>query len=153
MENILNKKKSLMISSIDENGRGAISYAPFIREGNNLYIYISKTAPHYKNIANNKEIDVMVIEDESEAKSIWARERISFRCNAFLEEKEEEILPIFEKEFEAGIFGVLKTLDFNVFRLEIIDGRVIKGFGQAFSIEVTEDGFKYTQVVGDGHKK
>ncbi|MGL5148970.1 MAG: HugZ family protein [Clostridium sp.] len=152
MENLINSKKTLMISSIDNEGNPSISYAPFIMKDKYLYIYISKTAPHYTNIDSDRKIDVMIIEDESEAKSLWARGRASFMCTAKLADNEEEILNLYEEIHGSNIMSVLKTMDFNVFKLSIINGRLIKGFGQAFKIEIEDGEWKVTQIVGDGHK-
>ncbi|MDO7203183.1 hypothetical protein Q5M85_01945 [Paraclostridium bifermentans] len=47
---------------------------------------------------------------------------------------------------------VLKSLDFDVFELNIKSGRLVKGFGQAFDIEIIDEEFVLNQVNGGGHK-
>ena len=153
MENLLKSKKSLMISSLSKNSNPEVSYAPFIMKNNKLYIYISKAANHYFNLLENNECSVMIIEDENESKSIFARQRVSFSCEAEIKQYDfNYILDEFEKIHGSQIMMVLKSLDFDIFELNIKSGRLVKGFGQAFDIEVLDDEFVLNQVTGGGHK-
>ena len=68
MEKLL-EQKSLMISSLNHQLLPEISYAPFIRDGIDLYIYISKAAAHYHHLLMNPNCSVMLIEDEKDAKT------------------------------------------------------------------------------------
>ena len=76
------KQKSLMISSLTEMGEPFISYAPFAKVGDKIYIYISKAAEHYYNISRNPKIAIMLIEDEAASKTVFARCRVSFNATA-----------------------------------------------------------------------
>ena len=153
MQNLLNTQKSLMISSLSKENQSEISYAPFIMKDNNLYIYISKTASHYQNLIDNSNCSVMVIEDESTCKTIFARQRVSFSCEAsILKENVEVVFEEFENVHGSQMMMVLKNLDFDIFKLDIKKGRLVKGFGQAFDILVKDGEFELNQVVGDGHK-
>ncbi|MDU2686189.1 pyridoxamine 5'-phosphate oxidase [Paeniclostridium sordellii] len=153
MQNLLNTQKSLMISSLSKENQSEISYAPFIMKDNNLYIYISKTASHYQNLIDNSNCSVMVIEDESTCKTVFARQRVSFSCEAsILKENVEVVFEEFENVHGSQMMMVLKNLDFDIFKLDIKKGRLVKGFGQAFDILVKDGEFELNQVVGDGHK-
>ena len=153
MQNLLNTQKSLMISSLSKENQPEISYAPFIMTDNNLYIYISKTASHYQNLIDNSNCSVMVIEDESTCKTVFARQRVSFSCEAsILKENVEVVFEEFENVHGSQMMMVLKNLDFDIFKLDIKKGRLVKGFGQAFDILVKDGEFELNQVVGDGHK-
>lgn len=153
MENLLNNQKSLMISSLNEQKEASISYAPFVMLGGNIYIYISKTAPHYNNLSNNKDCAVMIIEDEKDSKTIFARARVSFNCEAKkLESDTEKIFEKFDEVHNKEMMMVLKNMDFDIFKLSIKNGRLVKGFGQAFDVLPNGDEFKLVQVVGDGDK-
>ncbi|CEO25521.1 HugZ family pyridoxamine 5'-phosphate oxidase [Paraclostridium sordellii] len=153
MQNLLNTQKSLMISSLSKENQPEISYAPFIMKDNNLYIYISKTASHYQNLIDNSNCSVIVIEDESTCKTVFARQRVSFSCEAsILKENVEVVFEEFENVHGSQMMMVLKNLDFDIFKLDIKKGRLVKGFGQAFDILVKDGEFELNQVVGDGHK-
>lgn len=153
MENLLNSQKSLMISSLSKSNNPEVSYAPFIMKNNKLYIYISKAANHYFNLLENNKCSVMIIEDENESKSIFARQRVSFSCEAEIKQDDcNYILDEFEKIHGSQIMMVLKSLDFDIFELNIKSGRLVKGFGQAFDIEIIGEEFALNQVTGGGHK-
>ncbi|MFL1468262.1 HugZ family pyridoxamine 5'-phosphate oxidase [Paraclostridium bifermentans] len=153
MENLLKSQKSLMISSLSKNSNPEVSYAPFIMKNNKLYIYISKAANHYFNLLENNKCSVMIIEDENESKSIFARQRVSFSCEVEIKQDDANyILDEFEKIHGSQIIMVLKSLDFDVFELNIKSGRLVKGFGQAFDIEIVDEEFVLNQVNGGGHK-
>lgn len=156
MESLINSKKTLVISSIDNKGEAAISYSTYIMKDTDLYIYISKTAAHYDYIFNNNKINVMIIEDEAEASSLFARSRVSFKCEAeILLESEEEILNQFSEIHGSNIINTLKKLDFNIFKLKVERGRLVKGFGKAYDVEVSDGKFIINQLTKEdlkGHK-
>ncbi|CUM87288.1 pyridoxamine 5'-phosphate oxidase family protein [Turicibacter sanguinis] len=151
METLLNQK-SLMISSLNENKMPEISYAPFMMKDQKIYIYISKAAAHYHNLVQNPQCSVMLIEDEADCKTVFARERVSFECIASKVESSKELLELFGGRQGAQMMMVLKTLDFDFFELVPLKGRLVKGFGQAFNISLNNSEFQLTQVTSIGHK-
>lgn len=152
MENLLKNQKSIMISSLNKNNEPAISYAPFVIDNNEIYIYISKAADHYYNLLENKKCAVMAIEDEKECKMIFARERVSFNCEAEkINDNLEKVFKLFDEVHGSQMMMVLRTMDFDLFKLTIKDGRLVKGFGKAYDIEIENNEFKLNQVQGTGH--
>lgn len=151
METLLNQK-SVIISSLNGDKLPEISYAPFIMQNQKIYVYISKTAPHYHNLVENPHCSIMLIEDESMCKTIFARGRVCFECMASKIEPTDELLEVFSKRQGAQMMMVLKTLDFDFFELLPRKGRLVKGFGQAFDITLKDGEFELTQVAEIGHK-
>lgn len=153
MENLLKNQKSLVISSIDKDNNPAISYAPFVMIDEKIYVYLSKAANHYYNLRDNKKCAVMIIEDESEAKTIFARARLSFDCESkMLDEVSEDVFTKFDEIHDPKMMAMFKKMDFNMFELDIKVGRLVKGFGQAFEIKFVNGEVKSTQVTGAGEK-
>ena len=151
MENLL-KQKSLMMSSLTEKGEPFISYAPFVKVGEKIYIYISRAAEHYYNISSNPHIAIMLIEDESEAKTIFARCRVSFNATATkMEDVPASIWEAFEEVQGKEMLQVLRKLDFDMFELELHTGRLVKGFGKAYNIQLKDGEWVQEQVTGVGH--
>lgn len=147
------RQKSLMISSVSQQLVPEISYAPFVKDGINLYIYISKTATHYHHLLMNPYCSVMMIEDEKDTKNIFARERLSFDCKVdLMEVVDEYIFEAFDERHGAGMMSILKTLDFDIFKLNIQSGRLVKGFGKAYDITVNHDELILSDVAVTGHK-
>lgn len=143
--------KTLMLSTIDENGRPFISYAPFVKKEGKLYIYISRIANHYRHLEANPDVDVMLIEDESDSANLFARERARFVCHAVNigNEGHDDVFALFEASFGAPMIRMLRGLDFSLFELTLLEGRYVAGFGQAYDIDLSAD--RYELVSRDGH--
>lgn len=153
MDKLIANQKTVMISSIDKNNNPAISYAPFVMIDEKIYIYISKAANHYYNLIENEKCAVMLIEDESKSKTIFARERVSFNCLAKkIENVDEAIFDKFNEVQDEKMISMFRKMDFDVFELSIIDGRLVKGFGQAFDIKYVDGEIQLVQITGIGHK-
>lgn len=153
MEQLLKNQKSIMISSIDKDNNPAISYAPFVMIGEKIYVYLSKAANHYYNLRDNKKCAVMIIEDESLAQTIFARARLSFDCEAkIVEDVSEDVFNKFDEVHDAKMMAMFKKMDFDMFELDIIQGRLVKGFGQAFDIKFVNGEIQSEQVTGIGHR-
>lgn len=153
MENLIKNKKSLMISSLNENNIPEVSYAPFVMIENEIYVYLSKAANHYYNLNNNKICSVMIIEDESECKTIFARQRVSFECEAeMLSEVDDTVFDKFDEAHGASMMAVLKSMDFDMFKLEAKKGRLVQGFGKAYDIIFNENKYELIHIDKIEHK-
>lgn len=80
----------------------------------------------------------MMVEDESQAKSVHARKRLTFDTVATHFDKSSD-------EGQAGVAALVKRFgemaenlsklnDFNLYKLQPSGGRFVKGFGQAFNV-------------------
>lgn len=153
MEKLIQSKKSLMISSLNKQGFPEISYAPFIMIDNEIYIYLSQAANHYYNLSNNKNCSIMIIEDESESKVIFARQRVSFECEATkLANVDQVVFDKFDEIHGASMVMALKNLDFDMFKLTLKKGRLVQGFGKAYDVVFKDGGYELLPVTGIGHK-
>ncbi|EAK0830680.1 HugZ family heme oxygenase [Campylobacter fetus] len=126
---------SVLISSL--NGDHCVcSYAPVVRDDNDFYILISEVSEHFKSIKENSDkISIMFLEDESKAKTVFARKRASFRSKAvFLDDQKESLFSKFESKFssESAIKMIKNMSDFHIIKIEITKGRFVKGFGAAY---------------------
>ena len=52
MEELYNQR-TIMMSTVTKEGMPAISYTPYVKIGNEFYIFISETAEHYHHLVNN----------------------------------------------------------------------------------------------------
>lgn len=152
MEKLLDRK-TLMISTRGLDGEPAISYAPFVQVEGKFYIYLSKAAEHYHNIEKYMRVAIMMIQDEADTQMQFARERLSFKCNAKkLEIVDDSIWNKFDERFSAGMMNALRGLDFDMFELEVLEGRLVQGFGKAFNIKVINNEWQLEAVAGKGHR-
>lgn len=150
MKEILNSQKTIMISSVDESGFPQISYSPYVMLDDKIYIYISQIADHYKNIENNGNVSLMLIEDESKSKNLFARSRVSFRGVAKkVSDVSESIKNQFEEIHGKDMMNVLYKMDFDFFEINLLGGRLVKGFGQAFELIYENNSWTQKHIVVD----
>ena len=115
------------------------SDAPYVRgTAGDFYIYISRLSEHTADLIANPQASVLIIEDESAAKQVFARMRASYLCEV---ETIHSGNPSYPKILEqmAQRFGnvveLLRSLpDFVLFRLSPLSGRFVAGFGQAYDL-------------------
>lgn len=148
---LLEQVKTLQIATLDAVGEPAISYAPFVQDGEgNFYIFVSGLSSHTQEIIAHPRVSVLLVEDEQAARQIFARTRASYRCEAKAVARDDAafppILDAMEERF-GNVVGVLRGLgDFVLFRLKPVSGRFVMGFGQAFVL--AGEGFRELQHIG-----
>ena len=152
MEQLFNQK-TIMISSLNEGGEPFISYAPFVKVEDKVYIYLSRAAEHYFNLLKNPNVSIMMIEDEAVAKTVFARARVSFKATAtMMKEVPENIWETFGEVQGKEMVQMLRKMDFDMFELQLHKGRLVKGFGKAYDVELRNGEWVQTQVTeGFGH--
>ncbi len=135
-------RKTLQLATISESGVPNASYAPFAFDSKAYYILVSDLAAHGKNLKNNRCVSILMIEDESTCKNIFARKRLSFDTTA-------QLISRNTADWDSGINAMTSRLgdminglsqlgDFNLYRLVPESGRYVKGFGQAFTVSGEE---------------
>lgn len=131
--------KTLQLSTLTVEGQPNASYSPFVSdEQGNYYVFVSGLASHTQDLLANPVASILLIEDESETRQIFARQRISYQCDVEVITKEEKnyisTLDDFEKRF-GNVMELLRTLpDFILFQLKPHTGQYVKGFGKAYKL-------------------
>lgn len=148
-EEFINSFKSVILGTVSKDGEIDVTYAPHFKIDGEHYIYISEIGDHYTNLTeNNQKFEIMFLQEEKEALSIIARKRARFNVTAeFLprDEKFEKIMDIFEENIGETFKIIRKMEDFHLVRLNVLDGRYVKGFGQAYLLK---NGVA-SQITGD----
>jgi hypothetical protein len=150
---LLAQAKTLQLATLDAEGEPAISYAPFVRDGQgNFYIFVSQLASHTQEILRHPQVAIMLIADEQGTRQIFARTRVTYRCVAEVVEREDvsypQLLDVMQARF-GEVLGVLRGLgDFVLLRLKPVSGRFVMGFGQAFVL--AGEGLQTLQAIGPG---
>ncbi len=135
---LLNSSRSVILGTIDENGNPLSSYAPYVYTEGSFQILVSFMAKHTHNLKYRKRASVMLIEDESATKQIYARDRLTIECEATVIEPETEcwnhtINTL--RERHGKIVDVLWGLnDFILINLKPVRGSYVNGFGSAYSV-------------------
>ena len=132
--------RSVLLSTVSPQGQPEASYAPYISDKNGaIYIFTSELSAHTRNILSHPRAGLLFIENEENAKNIFARKRLSLQCAATEIQRQSDDFDLILKNMEAmfgNIIGLLKSLaDFHLFRFDIINGNYVRGFGQAYILE------------------
>ena len=153
MNELLKTQKTCFMSTTDENNFPQASYAPFVINEDKMYIYISQITEHYRNLMHNGKISVMIIEDESNSQILFARKRVSFTGNAKkVDNVPDYVLEKLGENHSKKMMDVLKGMDFDFFEIDLLQGRLVEGFGKAFDLKFVDGEWKQEHVVLDGHK-
>ncbi|OOH88883.1 heme utilization protein HutZ [Pasteurellaceae bacterium 15-036681] len=147
--------KSLLLATVDKEGTPNVSYAPFVINNGEYQVFISTIARHARNLQEVPKVSLMLIDDESQSREIYARRRLTFDATARMVERhspewEDGIAKL--KARHGDLVDELATLaDFNLFCFKPIHGLFVKGFGKAF--EVSTDDLVSLVHLDEGHKK
>ena len=156
IHDFVQSRKSLMLSSIQENGHPYASYAPFAVGDDCLYVLLSDIAIHAINLAKNPQAAVLIIEDEDAAEELFARRRVNYTVQASLipveDERWEGIIGLMASRLGERIYNLSQLNDFRLFHLAPTGGRYVKGFGRAYTLS---PGSLVNQTIShlrDGHQ-
>ena len=142
IESFKAERSTLQLATQDAAGLPNASYAPFALADDGFYILVSELARHGTNLKESSSVSVMLLEDESEAKTVFARKRLTFDAVAELVARDSELftkgVAALSERFGEMIDNLSQLKDFNLFKLNPQQGLYVKGFGQAFSLTGSE---------------
>ena len=79
---LINSVRTVVLGTVSSGGIPNVSYAPFVMdEAKNIYIFVSKLSVHTSNIQANARASLMLIEDETKSKQVFARRRLRYSCS------------------------------------------------------------------------
>ncbi len=149
------ERRTLQLATVDGEGRPNVSYAPFVQNQEGYFVLISQIARHARNLLENPNVSLMMIEDEDTSKQLFARKRLTFDAVATVVERESElwhhVVSQMQERFGEIIDGLSKLEDFVLFNLKAEQGLFVKGFGQAF--QVSGDDLVDVVHLQEGHRK
>ena len=139
---LIDNCQSLMMATTSGEGSHC-SYVPYIWVNQRLYILVSALAQHTTNLKDtgDQAVGCMLIEDESDANQIFARQRLMFRAKVVEINRDADqwhkLITQFKLRF-GEIVDLLDSLpDFTVFELNPEHAVLVKGFGDAHNIDKT----------------
>ena len=138
------------LATLGDNGLPHSGYAPFIFDGVDIVIFVSQLALHTRDLLANGKVSAMMIDDESTAREIFARTRVSYQCEASVVAPNEKCYESLLDALQARhgkMIGLLRQLpDFVLFRLSPNAGQFVMGFGQAYKLTGAEfDTFEHAR--------
>ncbi|HAS6038684.1 TPA: heme utilization protein HutZ [Vibrio vulnificus] len=149
------ERQTLQLATVDADGRPNVSYAPFVQNQEGYFVLISKIARHARNLLENPQVSLMMIEDEEGAKQLFARKRLTFDAVASVIERDtqlwHQVITQMEERFGEIVSGLSQLEDFVLFNLKAERGLFVKGFGQAYQVSGNDlVDFVHLQ---EGHRK
>ncbi|WP_432454245.1 pyridoxamine 5'-phosphate oxidase family protein [Agarivorans sp. QJM3NY_29] len=149
----IEQQQSLILASQGEDGFPHNSYSPFVFYQAAFFIFISDISKHAHYLRAHEKAALMLIEDETSSQQIYARKRLSYEVIAQQVDAEprEQVLDLLAKRHGDIVENLRQLSDFKLFRLTPINGRYVKGFGQAFDIKGYDD-VDFVHLK-EGHKK
>ncbi|HAS6199133.1 TPA: heme utilization protein HutZ [Vibrio vulnificus] len=149
------ERQTLQLATVDTDGRPNVSYAPFVQNQEGYFVLISKIARHARNLLENPQVSLMMIEDEEGAKQLFARKRLTFDAVASVIERDtqlwHQVITQMEERFGEIVSGLSQLEDFVLFNLKAERGLFVKGFGQAY--QVSGDDLVDFVHLQEGHRK
>lgn len=148
-------QQTLQLATVSSQGFPHVSYTPFVYLPDGYYILISDIAKHGQNLKLNPHVSIMMIEDEQDARSIYARKRLSFDAKANPIDRDTEhwsnAITALEQRFGEIVSNLSQLGDFYLYQLVPEQGRFVKGFGKAFEVS-GQDMVDFVHL-NEGHKK
>lgn len=149
------KLRTVILGTVSGTGLPDASVAPSVLGADGaFYVYISGLSVHTRNLAETGKASLLLIQDESEAKQLLARQRLTFPCSGTAISRDEAIFATQMRALKATFGPVMEHLenmtDFRLFRLVPGRGRLVAGFGQAFDVDPL-DWNKLSHVNDAGH--
>ncbi len=139
LDEFLTHRQSLVLATQGEDGISELGLAPFVWHDGAFAVLLSGLATHTQHLAHEPRLQVMLLEDEADARQPFARQRLSLRCEAVRLERESAQSDIlFDRLAErfGSIIPLLRGLaDFHVFILTPQGGRFVAGFGKAYRLD------------------
>jgi heme iron utilization protein len=135
---------TLVMATCGSDGAPDASYAAYVEEGGDFYVYVSELSRHTRNLMETECVSVLFIEDESTAGHAFTRRRLTYRCRAEEVMRESSELDTILGRFEDRFGGLIATLrglrDFHLFRLRPESACYVTGFAKAFAIDAVQLG-------------
>ena len=149
------ERRTIQLATVGAEGRPNVSYAPYVQNQEGYFVLISQIARHARNLLENPNVSLMMIEDEDSSKQLFARKRLTFDAVATVVERDTEmwqqVVGQMKDRFGEIIDGLSQLEDFVLFNLKAEQGLFVKGFGQAY--QVSGDDLVDFVHLQEGHKK
>ena len=132
-----------LLATLGENRQPEASYAPLVWLDASCYLFLSELASHTRNLKRDPSLGLLLIEPEAGVRNPFARRRISLQGRAETVARDHDrfapALAEFRRRFGKVMDMIEPLPDFHLVRIELLAGRFIRGFGQAY--ELAGEGF------------
>ena len=142
IQSLLAAVQCVQLATINKHDEPESSTTPYLYRNDCFYIFISELAAHTRNLKIQPRVSLLLIEDESQCKNIFARKRLILSAEAQFIARDDDSWEATISSFQqqrGKTIAVLKTLpDFWLVKLDIQSGCFVQGFGQAYQFEAMQ---------------
>jgi len=135
---LLKGLKTVTLSTVDHKNQPEASYTPYVEFESAYYLFISSLSKHTVNLKQNGSISLLFIEDEAISRNLFARRRVIFQGKGIIIDRKSIhyslVMAQFRHRFGSFIDIIEPLQDFSLFQINVLKGRYIRGFGQAFEL-------------------
>lgn len=154
---LLEQCQTLILATLNQDGSPLASTVPYAKIGNEFFVYVSFMAGHTKNLLERKAVSVMLTEDESTSKQLFARHRVTMQSEATLVEKDSQSYADAMQDLSerhGKIIQVLQSMDdFVLVRLTPKQGTYVNGFGSAYFVNADLEVQEHRTGEHGGHNR
>ncbi|NOL50549.1 HugZ family protein [Pelistega europaea] len=134
--------QSVQLATCCKDGIPEASYACYLFKDGKYYLYLSRLAAHFNNLATNPHCSLLFIEDEDKAKQIFARQRLTIQCSVSIILRGSDVfnrtMDDFAERFGSFMKAVRDLTDFELFELSPEHGSYVAGFAQTYRLSGTD---------------
>ena len=134
--------QTITLATCDAQAKPEASYTAFVQIGTRLYIYVSELAAHCANLQQAGRCSAMFIENEEQAKTVFARRRFTLQCSAVEIARDQALFAIamdaFRAKFGKFIDMIAPLTDFHLYELTPSMGSYVSGFAKAYYLQGEE---------------
>ncbi len=131
--------QTLTLATLNADNSPEASYATFVQIGHKLYIYVSELAAHCANLKHSPRCSAMFIENEDQAKTVFARRRLTLQCTVQEIERDTPLfasaMDAFREKFGKFVEMIAPLTDFHLYELSPQMGSYVSGFAKAYHLQ------------------
>ena len=139
---LLASLKTVTLSTRDHKNQPEASYAPYVEFDSAYYLFISGLAKHTVNLKQNGFVSLLFIEDEANCRNLFSRRRVILAGKGIIIDRNSShyslVMAQFRHRFGRFIDIIEPLQDFSLFQINVLEGRYIRGFAQAFELTGTD---------------
>lgn len=129
---------SAQLATLAPHGEPEASYAPLVWVDGSVYLFLSELAHHTRNLRHHPAIGLMLLGPADNAANAFARPRITLQGDVSAIARDDPLFEPVLREFRQCFGKVMEIIeplpDFQLFRVNLRQGRFVRGFGQAYEL-------------------
>jgi|GEM_PF-211598 len=129
--------KGGIMATMAKDKKPQLSTIAVVKKGHTIYTLISQTAPHYHNLKEHNQAQIIFAEEQADMENAFVRKRLSYDVTATFIDGEESLLQDFCEQHGA-VTKMLCQMGFEFVALKITGGKIILGPAMAYRFDEDE---------------